>query len=153
MRMFLINIVLIISSSAIAAWLRMFDQRLFLQSWSNLIGESIKLWVAGFLISPLSELFNLWPIYVIYSASYFLIINKMHNGKPTIRQAIMLGVLLSSAMYIAINTLSHQWIMHDYNHHFKLFIIYSFSALIYGLLYYYLLTKRTYIDSAVQNQL
>jgi hypothetical protein len=142
MRTILIRIILLLAGSSVAAWLRMFDQSLFLQSWANLAGKPFALWLAAILISPLVELVHLWPAYLVGGILYTAVARVRFGERLRVLPASLLGTATGAIVFLLVATLNQEWIMRPASQNTKLLLIYMVAGTCYGWTYYLWIMRR-----------
>jgi hypothetical protein len=120
----------------------MCDQSLFLQSWANLVGKPLMLWLAAVLISPFVELVNLWPAYLSGGILYVAVAKLKFNERLHALPATLLGTAIGAIVFLLIAALNQEWIMRPALHNVKILLIYTVTGSFYGWAYYYCIMKR-----------
>lgn len=141
MRGIIIRVTLLLASSNVATWLRMFDQTLFLRTWSDLVGEPIRLWIAALLFSGLFELLHLWPAYLLAGSFYLLIAKLKYNEKLSMAGATILGAIVGAATFLIVSVVRYEWLTRPNSYNLKSLIIYTIAGLFYGWSYYYFIIR------------
>ena len=142
MRNICVNIGMLIASSVLATWLRMFDPKLSLETWGDLVGQPTKAWLAAIMASPLFEILYLWPAYLLGS-SIFIILSRLNNSNELGKMIlVMRGVIAGGIAYVIVFTLTREWLAHGSLYNLKLFIIYVIVGAFYGWAYHYFIIKN-----------
>lgn len=134
MRTLFRRLALVLTSIAMAAWLRMLDPTLSWQSWSNLIGKPLKLWIGSALVMPLVELFYYWPFYLFAGLIYFVVFTlafALEDKKPSLVPSVLLGAVVGAAGY-SIAMAATEWLMRPPAHNLKLLLIYAVTGAFFG---------------------
>ncbi len=151
MRKFLLTIGLLLLSSGVASWLRMFDPLLAMQSWPALVGRPFKFWVAAFFFYPVFELLYSWPAYVLGGGVYYGL-TRQWNGL-TGNQATLLGTTLGFGIYLLYASLTGEWIMRPASRILEQLLIYTIAGTVFGFCYYRFIIRPAAMRAVAQNKI
>ena len=126
----------LLTGSATAAWLRLFDRALALQSWKDLIGKPVKLWFGAILISPIIEFISNLLFYILFTLLFYLLLFALKSSKPEIRKITLCSTILGLVTRIISATLNSDWSTYTKDYNIKCLIIYSVVGVFYSLCFY-----------------
>lgn len=131
---------LLLLSSDVASWLRMFNPLLGLQTWYSLLGQPFKLWLGSILFYPLVELVYSWPAYLIGGILYFVISKYLNIRSRT--WAILLGSFVGFAIYFMYACITGEWVLQNTGLVAEQLLIYTVAGAFYGWAYYFFIIRR-----------
>jgi hypothetical protein len=143
MHKLLLNFGILLLSSGVASWLRMFDPALAMQSWPGLIGRPFKFWIAAFIFYPVFELLYSWPAYILGGSFYFALTRRWN--KITWVGATLCGVIIGFSIYLLYASLTGEWIMRPTSRILEELFIYTIAGAFYGWANYYVTVRQKQI--------